>query len=136
MRFPRFPYNTSPSTFFGNPNLNYALADVDIGNAVIEHDFENGLTIKNATQFANYDKFYQNIYPGGRQPMQGAVNLAGTSSNLSAYNNETDRQNLFNQTDLTYKFGTGPVRHTVVFGGEVGRQNGLNYRQRRLLQRS
>lgn len=124
----RFPYETSPSTFFGNPNLNYALADVDIANAVVEHDFENGFTIKNASQFARYDKFYQNIYPGGGANA-GAVNLAGTSSSLTAYNSETDRQNLFNQTDLTYKFGTGPIRHTVVLGGEVGRQNGLSYRQ-------
>ena len=126
--FPRFPYETSPSTFFGNPNLNYALADVDIANAAVEHDFENGFTVKNASQFARYDKFYQNIYPGGGANA-GAVNLAGTSSSLTAYNNETDRQNLFNQTDLTYKFGTGPIRHTVVLGGEVGRQNGLSYRQ-------
>ena len=61
-----FPLRYLPSTFFGNPNLNYALADVDIANAVIEHDFENGFTIKNASQYAHYDKFYQNIYPGGR----------------------------------------------------------------------
>jgi catecholate siderophore receptor len=126
--FPRYPYDTSPSAFFGNPNLNYALADVDIGNAVIEHDFENGLTIRNASQIANYDKFYQNVFPGGGADA-GAVNVAGTSSNLSAYNNETDRTNLFNQTDLTWKFGEGPIRHTVVFGAEVGRQNGLNFRQ-------
>ncbi len=57
------------------------------------------------------------------------MNVAGTSSNLAAYNNETDRANLFNQTDLTYKFDAGPTRHTVVFGGEVGRQSGLNFRQ-------
>lgn len=120
---PQYPYPTSPSTYFGNPNLSYGLADVDIGNAVIEHDFENGLTVKNATQVANYDKFYQNVYPGG------PVNVAGTSMNLSAYNNETDRTNLFNQTDFTYKFGTGPVRHTLVVGGEVGRQTGLSFRQ-------
>ncbi|MGY4446341.1 outer membrane receptor for monomeric catechols [Bradyrhizobium sp. i1.3.1] len=126
--FPRYPYDTSPSAFFGNPNLNYALADVDIGTAVVEHDFENGWTIKNSSQIANYDKFYQNIYPGGGAN-SGAVNAAGTSSNLQAYNNETDRTNYFNQTDLNYKFGTGPIRHTVVFGAEVGRQNGLNYRQ-------
>ncbi|MCS3898219.1 catecholate siderophore receptor [Bradyrhizobium japonicum USDA 38] len=126
--FPRYPYDTSPSAFFGNPNLNYALADVDIGTAVVEHDFENGWTIKNSSQIANYDKFYQNIYPGGGAN-SGAVNAAGTSSNLQAYNNETDRTNYFNQTDLTYRFGTGPIRHTVVFGAEVGRQNGLNYRQ-------
>jgi catecholate siderophore receptor len=119
---PQPPYNTSASTFFGNPNLNYALADVDIGTAVIEHDFENGFSVRNATQAANYDKFYQNIFPGG------AVNVAGTSSNLSTYNNETDRTNLFNQTDLTYKFDAGPTRHTVLLGGEVGRQSGLNFR--------
>ncbi|HEY6041218.1 MAG TPA: TonB-dependent receptor plug domain-containing protein, partial [Anaerolineae bacterium] len=110
---PRPPYNTSASTFFGNPNLNYALADVDIGTAIIEHDFENGFTVRNATQAANYDKFYQNIYPGGGANA-GAVNVAGTSSNLSAYNNETDRTNLFNQTDLTYKFDAGQTRHTVL----------------------
>lgn len=128
--FPRYPYNTSPSAYFGNPNLSYANADVDIGNATLDHDFGNGLTVKNATQIANYDKFYSNVYPGGPAGTDlGAVNAAGTSYNLSAYNNETDRTNLFNQTDFTYKFGTGPIRHTVVVGGEVGRQTGLSYRQ-------
>jgi catecholate siderophore receptor len=120
---PQFAYNTSPSSYFGNPNLNYAVADVNIANAVIEHDFENGFSMKNSSQFADYRKFYQNVYPGG------PVNLAGTSYNLTAYNNETDRQNLFNQTDLTLKIDTGPARHTIVLGGEVGRQSGLSYRQ-------
>src|SRR5262249_54301404 len=69
------------------------------------------------------DKFYQNVFPGG------PVNAAGTSVNLTAYNNETDRQNIFNQTDLTYKFATGFVRHTVLGGAEVGRQEGLNFRR-------
>jgi catecholate siderophore receptor len=125
---PQYPFDTSSSAYFGNPNLSYSLADVDIGTAVIEHDFENGLTVKNATQIANYNKFYQNIYPGGGANA-GAVNAAGTSSNLTAYINQTDRQNIFNQTDFTYKFGTGPVGHTVVVGGEVGRQTGLAYRE-------
>ncbi|WP_244613891.1 TonB-dependent receptor [Nitrobacter winogradskyi] len=126
--FPRFPYETSPSTFFGNPNLSYAIADVDIGMAIIDHDFENGLTARNSTMAANYSKFYQNVFPGGGTNA-GAVNVGGTSSNLSAYNSETDRTNLFNRTDLTYKFDAGLTRHTVLFGGEVGRQSGLNYRQ-------
>ncbi|WP_003613659.1 MULTISPECIES: TonB-dependent receptor [Methylosinus] len=120
---PQYPYLTSRSTYFGNPDLNYAVADVHIATGVVDHDFGGGLSIKNSLQFANYDKFYQNIYPGG------AVNVAGTSVNLTSYNNETDRQNIFNQTDLTYKFETGPARHTVVLGGEVGHQNGLSYRQ-------
>ena len=120
---PLLPYLTSPSTFFGNPNLNYALVDAHIGTAVIEHDFDNGLKVKNQTRVANYDKFYQNIFPGG------AVNPAGTSVALSAYNNEVDRQNVFNQTDVTYKFDLGLMRHTLLAGAEVGRQSGLSLRQ-------
>jgi catecholate siderophore receptor len=120
---PNLPYNTAPSTFFGNPNLNYALVDAHIGTAVIEHDFDNGLKVKNYTRYANYDKFYQNVFPGG------AVDPAGTSVALSAYNNEVDRKNLFNQTDATYKIDLGPTRHTLLAGVEVGRQAGLSFRQ-------
>ena len=70
----------------------------------------------------NYDKFYQNIFPGG------AVNAGGhLGRNLSAYNNETDRQNLFNQTDLTYKLDAGWSSHTLLAGAEVGRQNGFRF---------
>ena len=32
--------------------------------AFIEHDFGGGLTVKNGTLFADYKKFYQNVYPG------------------------------------------------------------------------
>jgi catecholate siderophore receptor len=117
------PYPTAPSTFFGNPDLNYANVDAHIGTAVVEHETDAGLKIKNASRVADYEKFYQNIFPGG------AVNAAGTSVNLSAYNNQTDRQNLFNQTDLTYKLDFGLVKHTLLWGAEVGRQSGLSYRQ-------
>jgi len=34
--------------FFGSPTLNRALADVNTGMAFIEHDFENGLTVRTA----------------------------------------------------------------------------------------
>src|SRR5205085_11973324 len=47
------------TAFFGSPALNLALANVNTGMAVIEHDFGNGLTVKNATLAAEYKKFYQ-----------------------------------------------------------------------------
>lgn len=117
------PYVTDPSTFFGNPDLNRARVDAHIATAVINHDFDSGLNVKSGTRYANYEKFYQNIFPGG------AVNAAGTSVNLSAYNNETNRQNIFNQTDWTYKVDLGWSRHTLLAGTEIGRQNGLSFRQ-------
>lgn len=119
---PQYPFYTSPSSFFGSPNFNYAIADVVIGGAVIEHNFGSGISLRNATQVSSYRKFYQNVYPGS------AVNLAGNMT-LSAYNNETDRTNLFNQTDVTFRFGTGMLQHTVVAGTEFGSQSGFNFRQ-------
>jgi catecholate siderophore receptor len=94
---------------------------------VIEHDFQNGLTVKNSTRVAAYDKFYQNVYPGNG-PLSGAVNPADTAFNRAAYNNQTDRDNAINQTDFVYKGFTGPVFHTVAFGTEFGRQTGISVR--------
>ncbi len=108
--------------FFGSPNYNQALANVHTVMAVVDHDFGNGLTVRNATQFSSVKKFYQNVYPGG------AVNAADTSFTYAAYNHETDRDSLFNQTDFVWKGMTGAIGHTVAFGTEFGRQTGIDFR--------
>ena len=64
---------------------------------------------------------YQNYVPG-------AANALGTLVTLTAYNNATKRKNLFNQTDLTYTFSTGPIKHTLVGGVELGSQTSDNFR--------
>lgn len=120
---PQFAFPTSPATFFGAPGQGDAVANVHSVTGAFDHDFGNGLTLRNVTQYASYGKFYQNVFPGG------AVNVAGTAVALSAYNNQTDRQNLFNQTDLTWRFKTGPIAHTLLAGVEFGRQTGIAYRQ-------
>ena len=88
----------------------------------VDHEAGRGVTVRNRTRWARYDKFYQNVLPG-------AVNAAGTQVALSAYGNATDRANLFNQTDVTYAASTGRVRHTVLLGAEVGRQATDNFRE-------
>src|SRR5262245_15433073 len=49
------------TAFFGSPSLNVARAEVQSAMAFVEHDFGNGLTVKNSTRFADYQKFYQNV---------------------------------------------------------------------------
>lgn len=121
-----FVPNNDFSKFFGSPAYNNTYADVQRVMAVIDHDFGNGLTVKNSTMYADFNRAYTNIYPGSAATVTGP----GTGTmNLSAYRNETDRENIFNQTDFTYKAFTGPVFHTVVFGTEFGRQTGLGYRE-------
>ena len=122
-----FAPNGNFQTFFGSPTLNTAQATVQTGMAIIDHDFENGLTVRNGTYVADYKKFYQNVYPANG-PLAGAVNPADTAVNLGAYQHTTNRDNLFNQTDFTYKTATGPVFHTVGFGTEFGRQTGVDIR--------
>ncbi|OJW64063.1 MAG: TonB-dependent receptor [Afipia sp. 64-13] len=119
-----FAPNGNFATFFGNPLVNNTYADVQTGMAVIEHDFGNGLTVKNSSLYADYNRGYVNVYPGS------AANLvsAPPSMNLSGYMNTTNRENAFNQTDFTYKAATGSILHTLTFGTEFGRQTGTGLR--------
>jgi len=115
------------TAYFGSPSLNVARVDVNTGMAVIEHDFQNGLTVRNATLAADYKKFYQNVYPGNG-PLAGAVDPTTGLFNRAAYNHETDRDNVINQTDFVYKAALGPIFHTLAFGTEFARQSGIDFR--------
>ena len=111
------PYDVAhPSTFFGDPDASYADARVNAAWATLSHERASGLTVRNRARFADYDKVYQNVYP------RGAVNAAGTSVDIGAYSNATRRRNVVNQTDVTYGAWTGPLRHTLLVGAELGRQ--------------
>jgi len=110
------PFNTKRSTFFGGPA---ARSPTDTSkkslSLLIDHKFNNNVTIRNRTHYATFDKFYQNIFAGS------SVNTAGMVT-LGAYNDETDRTNFFNQTDLLLTFDTWRFNHKMVTGVEVGRQ--------------
>jgi catecholate siderophore receptor len=114
------PADTDISTFFGNPKDSRVRALVNLGSATIDHQ-RGGLNIHNRAQFGGYDKFYQNYVPG-------AVTANKAQVTLSAYNNATQRLNIFNQTDLTYSLSTGRLRHTLLGGVEAGRQVTDNFR--------
>ena len=109
-------------TFFGDPDLSFSKANVHLASLAIEHQFSDGLTIRNRTLYGDYDKFYQNVFPNS------AVSAAGNVT-LSAYNDTTRRKNLFNQTDLIWESRLGGIDQTILVGVELGRQTS---RQRRL----
>lgn len=116
------PLPTDPSTFFGDPSQSPVSAEVHTLFAQFDHTFDNDLHLRNHTHFGHYDKFYQNVYPG-------AVNGDASQASISAYNNATDRENFFNQTDFTLPLETGPLKHQLLAGFEFGRQVTDNLRQ-------
>jgi catecholate siderophore receptor len=118
------PLDTDPSAFFGNQELSPTWARVNAFNALLEHDFGNGVTLRNRTRYAAYDKFYQNVYAA---EVVKLVDGAPTVK-LGAYNNATSRTNLFNQTDLSFSVDGFGLRHKLAAGIEVGRQRTDNFR--------
>ncbi|WP_253373026.1 MULTISPECIES: TonB-dependent receptor [Methylorubrum] len=118
-----YRYRDNRTTYFGNPFLSPTYVNAHIATAQLDHVFENGVVMRSQSRIADYEKFYQNVFPGGE------VNAAGTAVNISAYNSQTDRTNYFNQTDFTYQFLTGPVKHTLLAGFELGYQEGLSFRE-------
>jgi catecholate siderophore receptor len=115
------PVPVDESVFFGNPGLSFSDATVNLANLTFEHEFSPNLQLRNHTVHGDYDKFYQNVYPNS------AVDATGNVT-LSAYHAGTERQNLFNQTDLTWRVRTGSVDHTILAGVEIGRQDTENFR--------
>ena len=119
------PVDVAPDTFFGSPELSPIRASVSAFNALVEHELGNGVSLSNRTRYADYDRFYQNVYPDGVVANPGGE----LSAIIAAYNSSMKRENLFNQTDLVFDIDRGEIRHTVLVGAEFGRQQTDNLRQ-------
>ena len=114
------PADVDPSLFYGDPAQSDVRANVNIGTAAFEQSIGKAV-LKNRLVVADYSRFYQNFVPG-------AASANGQTVALTAYNNASDRTNVFNQTDVTFRGETGALRHTVLAGAEVGRQVTDNFR--------
>ena len=114
------PADVDPATYYGDPSQSQVRARVNIGTAAVEQAIGRAV-LKNRLVVADYSRFYQNFVPG-------AASADRQSVALTAYNNATDRTNVFNQTDLTLRTETGAIRHTILGGAEIGRQLSDNFR--------
>jgi catecholate siderophore receptor len=108
------PADVDLDTFYGDPDRSWVRADVDLVSLGLDHQF-GAIGLRSRTLFGDYDRGYQNYVPG-------AVSADGGRVTLTAYNNATQRENLFNQTDISYLAATGSVQHHLLAGVEVGRQ--------------
>lgn len=118
----RLPVETDPETFFGDPDDSLADIRLHTASALIEQDFGDGTVLRNRTRLADYDKLYRNVFPG-------RTNEADATVPLSAYDNATQRRNLFNQTDLIFSRSLGGAEHKFLIGAEFGRQHSENQRR-------
>ena len=114
------PLTGYDSTFFGDRDFNFSEAEVHIGRVRLEHDFNGGLSANASLQFADYDKAYQNIVPGGTD---------GTTVSLGGYRDTTERTNWIGQANAIWEAESGDLESTFLFGVEASSQDTQNARQ-------
>jgi len=118
----RQPFNLGNySAFYGSAALSPTETETVAFNAAIEHAFDNGISVKNSTRYANYNKFYQNVFADSQVLNNGNYTVRG-------YLDTTKRENLINQTDLTYNARWGAVEHKLLSGLELSTQDTSNNR--------
>jgi catecholate siderophore receptor len=118
------PVRGEDRTFFGDPDDSFADAGVQIASFAAEHGFSESLKLRNRTLLADYDKFYQNVFPSSAvKTVDGVQGI-----DLGAYNSRNDRRNLLSQTDLIWTGSLLGMDQTLLVGFEVGRQKSRNHR--------
>ncbi|MFN7925160.1 MAG: TonB-dependent siderophore receptor [Bryobacteraceae bacterium] len=117
--FQGWPVNIPLQTFFGNPDDSRVRAEVDHGSIALDRQF-GSIQLRNRFLTGDYRRFYRNYVPGAVSPDRRAI--------LTAYDNASERSNLFNQTDVVSSAITGRLRQTLLAGAELGHQATNNFR--------
>ncbi len=103
------------NTFFGDPDANETTLQAHIAKARLDHRLGENLSLNGTLQYADYDKFYQNIYPIG-------IDLVADQVSLDGYRDTTDRQNLIAQANMIAELDMGGLHHTILVGAEYADQ--------------
>ena len=105
-------------TFFGVADVNRAALNADLARAALDVEIAPGLTLTGRLLWADYDKFYRNLYPASAVAGAGAARTL----DVEAYYDGLERRNLLGQADLVWRTTTGAVAHTILLGVEAGGQ--------------
>lgn len=109
------PLTGYDEVFFGDPAINRSSVTAHIARARLDHDFSDSLTANLSVQFADYDKYYGNIYPRAA--------ATATQVDVEGYENFTKRQNWSAQGNLVWKGNTGGIGHQLLIGFEASDQD-------------
>ena len=118
----------SPENFYGYANYDFADYETHIGTLKIDHRFSDTLSLRNTLRVSNYKRASEStIATLSGTDANGAVVTGGTPLSLllvtrnhdSGRTRDNDDEALINQTELTWKAGTGGISHTVLGGLEL-----------------
>jgi len=95
----------------------------DIATARYKHDFSSNVMIADTLRYAHYEFSYIDNLPNyGKNPPTATTPLQNVLVGRDAPASTGIQSNLTEQLDLTTRFETGFIRHTIVSGFEWARQ--------------
>lgn len=116
------------SDYFGYRNVDKQKINVDQLTATFEHDFSDAVSIRNLARWQDVTQFSRVDPPQGTYCLSSGVTPAGAAcpatvpagyylpSGPRGNTRDSGNQLLFDQVDLTAKFNTGAIEHTVDVG--------------------
>ena len=108
------------STFYGF-DTDYLRTEADVATFRLEHDFSPALSVRTQLRYANYQRTWRDTEP---QPVTTGVTaatpLTSVLVNRALQGGHSREIFLQDQTDITARFDTGFLHHTLVAGIEVG----------------
>jgi catecholate siderophore receptor len=132
---PWVPANTGPlaayseqpapvdwSNFYGLNDRDYEKTDTDLGTIKVEHDFSDSLTLRNQIRYG--ETYRDSIITA---PRFASVNTSTDILRTGFRSRDQQSTILDNQTDVTLKFETAGLDHTLVPGIEIAKEEDVNY---------
>jgi catecholate siderophore receptor len=124
-----YPAKVPRDNFYGFKNNDYLRTNVDMFTAKFEHDFNDTFSFRNQARIAQYKRDFRitepQIVTAGTttQIVVGAgTPLSAVTVNRNQIAGSGTEQFMENQSDLTSKFKTFDLDHTLVTGVAIGRQ--------------
>ncbi len=110
----REPVSVDRDNFYGLESRDFRESTTDAGTIRLEHDLNENLTVSNTTRIARTTLDYIVTNPDDSRG-----NVPNGLVSRSAKSRNSDTQSWVNQTDLTARFDTGSIEHTLVTGVEI-----------------
>ena len=116
------------STFYGLENRDFRDSTTDQATARVEHDFGNGITLRNTSRYSRNYQAYSFLLPDDSTGNVYGTSAAPSASNLGQQGGFVWRranprvattESLVNQTDAYGSFKTGAIEHSFAAGLEL-----------------
>ncbi len=123
------PASVPRQNYYGFQNSDYLRTNVNVGTVKLEHDVNQNLQVRNQLRYGTYSRSIRVTEPqvatsgsGARLTPTVRTPLGSITVNRQMIPVGGTETLLWNQTDGTARFDTGPLGHTLVAGMEGGQE--------------